>query len=67
MIKLYLCVCFFVDFTGGPHFEVSASAYTLASCDEFARGYATEKYQEKEAGIILDAWVKCVQIPGFAI
>lgn len=65
-MKLYLCVCFFLDFAGGPHFDVSARAMTLGTCDEFARGYATEKYEQKEAGIILDAWVKCVPVPGIA-
>ncbi len=67
MTKLYLCICFFTDIVGGAHFEVSARAYTLASCEEFAQGYISEKYEDKEAGVILDAWVKCVPIPGFAI
>lgn len=68
MIKLYICICFFIDFTGGPHFERSRDVYaTFASCDEFARGYATEKYELKEAGAIIDAWIQCLPVPGFAI
>lgn len=65
MIKLYVAVCFFLDITGGGHFEISARAYTtLGACDEFAQGYESEKITMDG---VQDAWTQCLPIAGYAI